>query len=381
MAHGTVLAPNTGTTRVRVAMAGIRGIPAHFGGSETAVEEIGRRLAAEGASVVVYCRRHASPDTHTRHLGMRRTRLPSINTFNLDTISHSFLASLHLLLRSPADLIHFHGMGNALVLPLFRLSRKKTVITIDGPDWERPKWGWAARAALKLSALMATKWADRLIIDNHPSLEYFARQYGTHATYIPYGAYTQPPESTSYLREIGLSRRGYVIFVGALVPDKGPDVLIDAYRRVGGELPLIIVGDSPFFSAYRRSLREMARGDDRIRFLGYVYGEAYRQLVANCHTYVHPLRSDGTSPALLQAMGYGSCIVTNSLPEALSAAGDAALPYARDDPSDLAHKLELVLRDPARAGGLRSNAAARARTEYDWDRVAEQHRQLYESVT
>ena len=46
---------------MRVAMSGIRGITANYGGSETAVEEIGRRLAAEGVRIVVYCRAHKSP--------------------------------------------------------------------------------------------------------------------------------------------------------------------------------------------------------------------------------------------------------------------------------------------------------------------------------
>ena len=110
-------------SRIRIAQAGIRGVPANFGGSETAVQEIGKRLASDGDEVVVYCRRHKSPDHSTEYLGMRRVVLPSIPTFHLDTISHSLVSSLDLLLRNRADVVHFHGMGNALCLPLFRLSR------------------------------------------------------------------------------------------------------------------------------------------------------------------------------------------------------------------------------------------------------------------
>ena len=73
--------------------------------------------------------------------------------------------------------------------------------------------------------------------------------------------------------------------------------------------------------------------------LGYVYGAQYRELLAHAYAYIHPLRADGTSPALLQAMGYGSCIVINSNVEALSAVGEAAIPYANNDPGDLARQL------------------------------------------
>jgi hypothetical protein len=41
---------------VRIAMVGTRGVPARYGGFETAVEEVGQRLVARGHDVVVYCR-------------------------------------------------------------------------------------------------------------------------------------------------------------------------------------------------------------------------------------------------------------------------------------------------------------------------------------
>jgi glycosyltransferase involved in cell wall biosynthesis len=372
---------NDNQPRLRVAQSGIRGVPANFGGSETAVQEIGRRLASQGVEFVVYCRRHKSPNDDPEYLGMRRVVLPSVPTFQLDTITHSFLSSLDLLLRNRADVIHFHGMGNALCLPLFFLSKKKTVITIDGPDWERPKWGPLARRVLKLSARMAVRWSDHLIIDNHPSIAYFAREFGyDQGTYIPYGADREKPAGTDYIRSLGLDPRGYVLFVGALVPDKGPDMLIEAYRSVPGDIPLIVVGDSPFAAEYRRRLHEEAAKDPRVRMVGYVYDDKYRELVANAYAYVHPLRSDGTSPALLQAMGYGSCIVINTLPEALSAVGDGALPFAHNDTDDLARQLTRVLEDHELEEDLRRRALARAKAEYDWDKVAAQHRALYESL-
>jgi glycosyltransferase involved in cell wall biosynthesis len=114
--------------------------------------------------------------------------------------------------------------------------------------------------------------------------------------------------------------------------------------------------------------------------LGYVYDDRYRELLANTYAYAHPLRSDGTSPALLQALGYATCVVINSLHEALSAVGDGALPFALNDPADLTRKLQLVIDDPAFAAQLRERALARAIAEYDWDRVTAQHREVYEKV-
>jgi glycosyltransferase involved in cell wall biosynthesis len=366
---------------IRVAEAGIRGIPANFGGSETAVEEIGRRLVRQGYELTVYCRRNNSTTEEPEYLGMRRVVLPSFGGFNFDTITHSLIASLHVLFRNTADVIHFHGVGNALLLPLFLFSRKKVVITIDGPDWERPKWGRFARVMLKLGARMAVRWADVLIIDNHPTIDYFREHWGVQGTYIAYGADRNAPSSTAYLESLGLRPNAYVLFVGALVPDKGPDVLIESYRRVETTMPLVIVGDSPFADTYRQAIRAAASLDDRVRMLGYVYGDRYRELLANAYCYVHPLRADGTSPALLQAMGYGKCIIVNSLPEALSAVGDTALLYATNDPADLARKLQEILSDSDLAARLGERAGRRAAEEYDWDQVARAHGAVYSRIT
>src|SRR5207249_1798947 len=141
--------------------------------------------------VVVYCRAHQGDLAGDTYLGMRRIVLPSINTFQLDTLSHSILSTLHVLMRNTADIIHYHGMGNALCLPLLRFSSKKAVIELDGLDWERPKWGPVAKGVLKLSAHLAFRLADHVTIDNYRAIEYFRRKFDLHDddfTYVPYGA-------------------------------------------------------------------------------------------------------------------------------------------------------------------------------------------------
>ncbi len=365
---------------VRVAISGIRGVPANFGGSETAAEEIGERLAGRGEDVVVYCRSHNSTIDTPTYKGMRRITLPSVKTFQLDTITHSTLAALHMRFRNSADVIHFHGLGNGLVLPLLWGSGKRVVVTIDGPDWKRPKWGRFARIALRLGASCCVKWADAIIIDNFPSIEFFRKRYGIDGTYIPYGADRNRPEETSYLSELGVTSREYLLAVGALVPDKGADILIEAYRELRTDLPLLVVGDSPFAASYGARVRELADQDERVRMLGYVRGDRYRELVAHAGIYVHPLRSDGTSPALLQAMGFGNCIVVNSIPETLSAVGDAAVAFRRDDPQDLTAKLQQLLDDRATVDEYRSRALQHAMRTYDWDKVADAHLDLYQRV-
>jgi glycosyltransferase involved in cell wall biosynthesis len=88
---------------------------------------------------------------------------------------------------------------------------------------------------------------------------------------------------------------------------------VEAYEKLATDLPLVVVGDTPYMTDYKANVKSTK--DPRIRFLGYVYGLEYRELLTNCYLYIHPLLVDGTSPALLQAMAYGCCVIASDLPE------------------------------------------------------------------
>jgi glycosyltransferase involved in cell wall biosynthesis len=363
---------------MRTAMMGSRGVPARYGGSETAIEEIGRRLVERGHQVVVYCRRHNNSTSSRWHLGMERVILPSAHTKNLDTPSHTLLSIMHALAFRKADIVHFHGVGNALFLPALRPTSTATVVTIDGPDWERPKWGRLARWSLRFSARLAVALADGLIIDNRPSQRYFAQHFGTEGHYIPYGAYLADEPATDALESLGLRDRGYVLFVGRLIPDKGAHLLVEAFEGVRTDLQLAVVGDNPYFPDYIRRLQSTR--DRRIRFLGYQFGAAYRQLCSHAYLYVHPLLVDGTSPALLQAMGFGNCILNSDLPEAMDVVGDTGFSFRANDVNHLRLALQELVDRPEMVGEARRRARERVDQLYNWDRVTDQHEELYRSL-
>jgi glycosyltransferase involved in cell wall biosynthesis len=363
---------------MRIAMMGSRGVPARYGGSETAIEEVGRRLVERGHQVVVYCRRHNNSATLRWHLGMERVVLPSAHTKNLDTPSHTLLSMMHALAFRKADLLHFHGVGNALFLPALRPLPTATVVTVDGPDWERPKWGGLARWSLRFSARLAVALADALIIDNRPSQRYFAEHFGTEGHYIPYGAYLVDEPEADALESFGLHDRGYVLFVGRLIPDKGVHLLVEAFEGVQTDLQLAIVGDNPYFPDYIRRLKSTR--DPRIRFLGYQFGAPYRQLCSHAYLYVHPLLVDGTSPALLQSMGFGNCILTSDLPEAMDVVGDTGFSFRTNDVNHLRLALQELIDRPDMVEEGRRRARERVGRLYNWDLVTDQHEELYRTL-
>lgn len=361
---------------MRIAMLGIRGVPANFGGSETAVEEIGSRLVQRKHEVTVYCRQHKDewPGMHS-YKGMQRIVLPSINKLNLDLMSHTTVA-LAEMLREKYDVVHFHGVGNALLLPMFRATGKgaKSLLIVDGPDWQRPKWGRTARIAFRASFPMAVKWADEIISDNVQVQQLFREQYGRETPLVGYGADLQKPTTFDALEKYGLAPNHYILQVAAIVPDKGVHVLVEAYEQLNTDLPLVIVGDTPYATEYKAQVQSTK--DPRIRFLGYVYGTEYRELLANCFMYIHPLLVDGTSPALLQAMAYGCAIIGSDLPEIDGTLADTGLRFTTNNPDALRMQMAKLLQDPAMARQLGQSARQRIIDYFNWDRVTDEYEAL-----
>jgi glycosyltransferase involved in cell wall biosynthesis len=328
--------------------------------------------------VIVYCRRHNSQTDTKSYKGMQRVVLPSVNTKSLDTLSHDLISLLHNFASQPIDVLHFHGVGNSLFLPWLRVMPGRTVITVDGPDWERPKWGALARRVLKLSARLAVGMADAVIIDSLVAQRYYLEHFGKKTEYIPYGADVVDTLASDALADFGLGRRGYLLFVGRLVPDKGVHLLIEAFEELRTDLKLVIVGDSPLFPEYVQQLKSTP--DPRIMFPGYVFGEPYRQLCAHAFAYVQPSLVEGTSPALLAAMGMGNCVIVNSIPENLETIGDAGLSFARNDAADLRDVLQTLLDDPDLVEQFRLKAKQRVKNVYNWDAITTKHEQVYQAA-
>jgi hypothetical protein len=101
-----------------------------------------------GHEVTVYCRTYFTPPTK-EHNGMQVVRLPTIRSKHLETLVHTFLSTLHVLVQ-PCDVVHYHALGPALFSFIPRLAGKKTVVTVQGLDWQRKKWGRIAAAVLRL---------------------------------------------------------------------------------------------------------------------------------------------------------------------------------------------------------------------------------------
>lgn len=357
---------------MRIAMVGTRGVPARYGGFETAIEEIGQRLCARGHQVTVYCRDvDGSAARESTYLGMDLVYLPAMHKRALETLSHTGLSVAHLLRHRPDAAIVFNA-ANAPYLPLFRAAGIPVATHVDGLEWKRAKWGRAGKRYYRSVEALAVRWSDALIADAVGIQNYYREKFDVDTVYLAYGAPLLENAPSHRLAELGVESRGYHLVVARFEPENHVDLIVDGYVRSQAKAPLVVVGSAPYSDGYTRLVHDL--GDERVRFVGGVWDqELLDQLYANSLVYWHGHSVGGTNPSLLRAIGSGAA--TNAFDvdfnrEVLSNSGRYFA--GPDDVTALAEEAEAQL--PAlRERGAQGQQLAR---RFDWDMVAAGYEQL-----
>jgi glycosyltransferase involved in cell wall biosynthesis len=359
---------------MKIAIGGVRGLPAHYRGYETAVDETARRMQQLGHNVTVYCRAKKGEGGESEYAGIKLVHLRVVPFNNLETIFHSIAVGLHVAFhRKDIDVVHMYNAASAFGGIFVRLAGKPLVMTLDGVDWERDAWGWIARLVLKMSYWLAVRVANVVVCDSKVVKTIFDKRFGANTHVIHYGAKRIKNANNSY-QFFGLERFKYFIFIGQLVREKGADILLDAYAKVGSDMPLVIVGDNELDPEYVAMLHRKAGAN--VRFLGCRYGEEYESLLSNARAYVTASKLEGTSPSLLAAMGAHVCCLVRGIPENIETGGDAVL-YFNGGIEDLVSKWRMISEDANNVNQFASKGFERVVSEYDWDAVTMQYLTVY----
>lgn len=358
-------------------MIGTKGIPATWGGIERHVEEIATRLAAKGHDVTVYCRPYYTTTDEACYKGVKLRKLPTIPTKNLDAIVHTFLATMDSMMED-YDIIHYHAIGPGTFALLARMAGKNAIITVHGLDWQREKWGKKAKLFLKFGERASIMFPYRTIAVSKFLKEYLEDKYQRPVTYIPSAVTTPVHRLPDKIKEYGIGKKDYILFVARLVPEKGCHYLIEAYERLNPKQKLIIAGGASHSEEYVAELQKHA--SDKIIFTGYVYGEALQELYSNAYCYVHPSTMEGLPVTLLEALAYGNCIIASDIPANTEAVQEGGIIFESQNVAALSEALARVIAKPALAEELGKRARARGVAEYNYDRVAEKTLELYEET-
>lgn len=378
---------------MKIAMIGQKGIPAIYGGIERHVEELSTRLAEGGFDVSVFCRPWYGNKTEEKmkvYKGIKLVYLPSLKTKHFDAISHTFLATIYASFGK-FDIIHYHGVGPALLswLPRIFCRKTKVVTTFHCIDRKHQKWGFFAKVILRAGEWAACRFAHETITVSKTLQQYCSEAYDKDTAYVPNGvsvAESFSNQPSGILEKYNLEKDKYLLMVSRLVRHKGAHYLIRAFRELQEkdarfcDLKLVFAGDSVFTDDYVKELKDLAKEDQNIVFVGFQSGRPLEDLFLNSLAVVHPSESEGLPIAVLEAMSYGKVVLASDIPENMELIKDFGFSFQNKNVRDLTLRLKEVLmcHDLRERGEEAKKFVA---DNYNWEHVVSEVKKVYQGVT
>ncbi|TQJ30615.1 glycosyltransferase [Microbacterium sp. SLBN-146] len=354
-------------------MIGTRGVPAAYGGFETAVEEVGKRLAERGHDVVVYTR--GAEDRRSEYLGMRIVHLPAVPQKQLETLSHTAVSALHAVGRDRPDVAFVFNAANSPFLPLLRWRGIPVALHMDGLEWRRSKWGPRGRAYYRWAEQQGVRTADALIADAPGIADYYLHQFDAPTELIRYGAPLIDDVPHDPIRAWDLEPGGYHLVVARFEPENHVLEIVQGFHESGSRRKLVVVGAAPYSAEYTQAVHAVASADDRIVMLGRVDDQAALDaLYAHAHTYIHGHSVGGTNPSLLRAMGARTAVIAYDVEFNREVLDGHAWLFGNT--RELARCIESVEQNGESVRRMSDEVRERAASAFRWDDVADQYEDL-----
>lgn len=365
-------------------MLGHKRIPSREGGIEIVVEELSTRMTEKGCQVTCYNRsgHHVSGREFDvldlkEYKGVKLKSVFTINRKGFAAMTASFFGAF-LCAFSRYDIIHFHAEGPCAMLWLPKLFGKKCIVTIHGIDWQRAKWGGFASKYIKFGEKIAAKYADQIIVLSKEVQKYFLGNYSRKTVFIPNGVNKPVKRRVQQIYDrFGLDQNNYILFVGRLVPEKGIQYLIEAFKGVKTDKKLVIAGGSSDTDTFMQELKKCASNDGRVLFTGFVQGQVLEELYSNAYIYCLPSDLEGMPLSLLEAMSYGNCCLVSSIAECTEVIEDKGVVFEKGSITDLCDKLQTLCDNPEIVEEYKKQASQFICNKYNWDTVVRETLEIY----
>ena len=365
---------------MKIAYIGQKGIPVINGGVERHVEELALRMASLGHEVFVYTRPYYTPNDLVKYKGVNLISLPSIYTKHLDAISHTLLASLHACFQD-YDIIHYQGVGPALLsfIPRLFKPKAKILVTFHCLDRKHEKWGGLAKQILKFGEWAACNFPHQTIAVSQNIQDYCQKTYHKKVVFLPNGVTDCSDQQLNQrvLNLYNLEPKKYFLMVNRLIPHKNVEETIKAFVNLPRkDYKLVIVGDGFFTDEYVTQLKNLAVNYPDIVFTGNQQGDDLKALYRNALAYISSSKNEGLSFTLLEALSFKLPVILKNIPEnqEFFKAG-VALTYEK--PLELENSISELINNQALSLALGQSGYSYARQNFDWSEIIKKTNDLY----
>ncbi len=372
---------------MKIAVIGAKGLPAKQGGIEHYCQELYPRMVEQGHSVDLFarCSYTDSPWLHNYEVrGVRVVSLPSLKFRGVDAMVNSALGAT-VSSATNYDIIHFHAMGPSLMswLPSIT-STAKVVVTCQGLDGRRAKWGKFSSYMLNLGEVAAARFADGLIVVSKELGSYFMKTYGRETLYIPNApaGFGESDPDFAYGTSLGLTQKRYILFLGRLVPEKCPELLIEAFQALKSSgWKLVLVGGASDSRQFVSKIVNLASRSTDVVLTGELHGANLAEIVRGAGLFVLPSELEGLPLAMLEAMQEGiPVIASNILPHQQLIGEGRGMLFQTGDIDSCVRCLDWALHHPQEMSAMARNAQIHVKANYNWDHITRETLRLYTTL-
>jgi glycosyltransferase involved in cell wall biosynthesis len=369
---------------MKIAVIGSKGLPANQGGIEHYCEELYPQIVAAGHTVDLYARSSYIQQpwfSVSYYQGVRIICVPSISLRGLDAFTNSAIAAIAATLKN-YDVIHFHALGPALFSYIPHVfSPAKIMVTCQGLDWQRAKWGKQSSRIIRLGEKIGVKCAERVIVVSKALKTYFSQTYGIKPAYIPNGPgkYAASNPNFSYVKSLGLEPDKYILFLGRLVPEKRPELLISAFQMLSDTgWKLALVGGDSDTTEYIAQLHQIIDGNPDIILPGELKGSLLAEIVRGAGLFVLPSDLEGLPLVMLESMREGIPVLASDIPPHQQLIGrERGMTFKAGDRSDCARAIARAIEQPQTLATMARKAREHVEVHYTWHKIMTDHLALY----
>jgi len=358
---------------------GVRGYPYIYSGYETFIKELVERLIHKDIEMTVYCHRNLFLKFPSVINGINLVYIPTIEKKSLSQFIHSFLSTLHVCFTKTNILLYVNSANGPFGL-LAKFFGKKTIINVDGIEWERPKWSGLGAKYFYYSSKLACKIFDSIITDSEEMRKIYLNEFNCDSNVIAYGANIRESKQNSVIGKFGIKKDQYYLIVGRLIPDNNSKLIINEFINSNSEKKLVVVGDVPYKDKYAEKVKKI--DDKKLIFTGYINDqELLAELYHNCFIYFHGHEYGGTNPTLLKALAYGCSILAldTVFSREVLENGKYGLFFTKTKGS-LTSQIELLEKDFEIVLDHRKKSRNRILDNYTWDKITNQYKVLINSL-
>ncbi len=369
---------------MKIAVIGAKGLPAKQGGIEHYCQELYSGMVAQGHSVDLFARASYTKKSwfsSYHYQGVRVICLPSLPLRGLDAFTSAAIGAIATSFRD-YDIVHFHALGPAIFCWLPRLATPAEVcVTCHGLDWQRTKWGKFSSRLIRLGEKTAVNYANQLVVVSEYLHSYFWNSYGIDTKYIPTApaSYADCAPQFPHLDFLGTKPGCYLLFLGRLVPEKRPDLLIEAFQKLQPQgWQLLLAGAHSDTTEFSVRLQELANDNPNIIFTGELQGSNLAEVMRGAGLFILPSDLEGLPLVMLEAMREGIPVIASDIPAHRQLLGkDRGLLFEQGNVNSLIKILEQSLERPLELAMVAQRARKYVKAHYTWEKVTYENLKLY----